>query len=95
MKIEGLIWLEEIVDKLWDKHHVDSEEVRQVLDGRPWFRFVETGHRKGENLYAALGQTEAGRYLIVFFVLKTDRRALVISARDMTVAERRHYGQRK
>jgi hypothetical protein len=25
---------------------------------------------KGENLYAAYGQTGAGRYLIVFFVLK-------------------------
>lgn len=95
MKIESLIWLDEIIEKLWVKHHVEAEDVREILEGRPLFRFVEKGHRKGENVYAALGQTEAGRYLVVFFVLKRDRQALVISARDMTGAERRHYDQRR
>ena len=48
----------------------------------------------GENLYAALGQTDAGRYLIVFFVYKTTREALLISARDMSKKERRQYEKR-
>jgi hypothetical protein len=54
-------------------------------------RLVESGQRRGEHVYAALGQTEAGRYLVVFLVHKLDGRALVLSARDMTAAERREY----
>jgi hypothetical protein len=47
---------------------------------KPHFRFVEKGHRKGENVYSAVGQTDAGRYLICFFAQKQDNRALVLSA---------------
>ncbi len=73
------------------KHNVRQAEIREVFAHRPQFRFVEKGHRRSENVYAALGQTKAGRYLIVFFVYKKDGRALVLSARDMTQAERRKY----
>jgi hypothetical protein len=52
---------------------------------------LEKGHRRGENVYAALGQTRAGRYMIVFFVRKKTNEALVVSARDMTAAERKRY----
>jgi len=45
-------------------------------------------------LYAAYGQTDAGRYVIVFFVLKRDSQALVISARDMEGKERKIYGRK-
>jgi len=91
MKIEGLIWLEDIVEKLEQKHKVFQNEVREVLQSNPHFRFVEKGYRSGENVYAALGRTQGGRYLIIFFVYKKDRRALVLSARDMTPAERKRY----
>ena len=91
MKIKGLIWFDDIIEKIKRKHNVQQQEVREVLVNDPHFRFVEKGHRSGENVYAAMGQTEDGRYLIVFFVWKTDRRALILSARDMTRAERRLY----
>ncbi len=94
MKIEGLIWIDEIVEKLIRKHNVYQHEVKEILDNRPYFRFVEKGHRQGENVYAAMGQTNSGRYLIVFFVYKKERRALILSARDMTHGERRRYEQR-
>lgn len=94
MKITGFIWLEDIVEKLWDKHNVAQEEVLEVFNSTPHFRFVEKGYREGEDVYTALGRTEAGRYLIVFFVYKQDRRALIVSARDMTQAERRRYERR-
>ena len=68
-------------------------EVIQVLESRPLFRFIEKGHRPDEDVYLALGQSAAGRYLAIFFVYKADQRALVVSARDMTHAERRQYGQ--
>ena len=91
MKIAGFIWLEEIVEKLWDKHNVDQEEVLEVFNSRPSFRFVKKGYREGENVYAAMGRTESGRYMIAFFVYKQNRQALIISARDMTQTERRRY----
>ena len=91
MKIIGLIWLDDIVEKLHRKHSVSPAEVHEVFDNHPPFRFAEKGHRPGENVYFACGQTAAGRYLIVFFVHKKDKRALILSARDMTRAERRKY----
>ena len=91
MKISGIIWLEEIVDKIERKHRVKQDEIREILRSSSHYRFVEKGHRRGENVYAALGQTNAGRYLIVFFVRKKTQQALVVSARDMTVSERRKY----
>jgi uncharacterized DUF497 family protein len=94
MKISGFIWLEEIVQKLIWKHSVEIEEVREIFLNNPRFRFVEKGHRKDENVYAVSGQTDAGRYLVCFFVHKQDNRALIISARDMTDTERKAYGRK-
>jgi uncharacterized protein len=73
------------------QHHVTQNEVREILRNSSHFRFVEKGHRRGENVYSALGQTSAGRYLIVFFVRKKTGQALPISARDMTSGERKRY----
>ena len=61
MRITGFVWLEEILEKLLQKHHVTEREVVEVFKSRPRFRFVENGHRLGENVYAAMGRTEAGR----------------------------------
>ena len=69
MTITGFIWLENVVEKLWRKHKVESFEVEEVFANSPYFRFAEKGRRKDENLYAAFGQTDAGRYLITFFCL--------------------------
>jgi uncharacterized DUF497 family protein len=94
MKITGIIWLEDVVDKLERKHAVKQEEVKQVFGDSPRFRFIEKGHRRGENVYSVMGKTEGGRYLIVFFVLKKGNRALILSSRDMSANERRRYGKK-
>jgi uncharacterized DUF497 family protein len=91
MRINEIIWLENIVDKLAVKHGVEPDEVEEVLLNRPRIRFVEKGRRFGENLYAATGQTDGGRYLLVLYVLKSDNSALIVSARDMTSEERRRH----
>lgn len=91
MRIVGFIWLDDVVDKIEVKHHVEQDEVRELLTNEPHFRRVEKGHRPGEHVYSAMGQTDAGRYLIAFFIYKRNRRALILSARDMTRAERRKY----
>ena len=91
MKLSGIIWLQEIVEKINVKHRVTQDEVRELLRSSSHFRFVEKGHRQGENVYSAMGQTSAGRYLIVFFVRKKTQQALIVSARDMTDSERKRY----
>lgn len=91
MLIRGLIWYAEIVEKLETKHQVQQDEVREILKGSPRFRFVEKGHRPGENIYSASGQTESGRYLIVWFVYKKNKQVIILSARDMDSSERRAY----
>ena len=95
MRIKGFMWLEQYVDKLVWKHHLTPEEVEGVFTSNPRFRFVEKGNVAGENMYAAMGQSDEGRYLIVFFIHKLDGRALIISARDMDDSEKRLYGRRK
>ena len=39
MKIEGVVWLRDIVDKLAFKHKVETDEVEQVLNSRPQISF--------------------------------------------------------
>ncbi len=94
MKIKGLIWLDEIIEKIILKHNVMPSEVKEVFANQPYFRFIEKGHRPPEKVYAVMGQTEGGRYLIVFFIYKKDKRAFILSARDMTAKEKKRYEQR-
>lgn len=94
MKIDGVIWLRNVIDKLLWKHHVTTDEVEEVFNRSPRYRFLEEGDVEGEDLYSALGRTEAGRYLTVYFLHKVTGDALVISARDMTKKERRLYGKK-
>jgi uncharacterized DUF497 family protein len=94
VKIEGFIWREDIIDKLYWKHSVTLDEVEEVFEGKPKFLRIEKGKVDGENLYNALGQTASGRYLSVFFVYKQSREALIVTAREMNRKERRYYVKR-
>lgn len=91
MRIEEIIWLDAIVEKLAVKHRVEPDEVEAVLSNKPKFRFVEKGDRKGEDVYLALGRTDAGRYLAVLFIYKPFAQALILSARDMEKKEKKLY----
>lgn len=93
MKITGIIWLEKIVDKLARKYHLTQDEVEEVFVNTPQYRLLERGKIEGEDVYSAYGQSDAGRYITVIFIQKFGRRALVISARDMTKKERKQYGK--
>jgi uncharacterized protein len=93
MKIIGFIWLEEIVEKLEVKHRVIPEEVEQVFNSQPRIRRMKKGHYRGEDVYRALGRTETGRYLVVFFIHKMTGDVLILSARDMDDKERRSHAK--
>ena len=94
MRVTGVIWLRSIVEKLVQKHQVSQTEVEEVLEGRPRIRRIERGDVAGEDMYTALGQTYGGCYLTVFFIHKGNGEALIISARDMSVRERKSYGKK-
>lgn len=68
MEIQDIIWLDVFVEKIWRKHRVLTEEVEEALYGSPAIRFIEKGDVKGENVYAAMGRSRAGRYIITFFI---------------------------
>ena len=94
MRITNVIWLPDIVDKLAWKHRVTTVEVEHVLAHAARFKFAERGQYHGENVYVALGQTETGRYLAVWFIYKLSQEALVLSAREMDDKERKSYGKK-
>lgn len=94
MKVTGIIWRRNIVDKLAWKHNVTTDEVEEVFNHSPRYRFIEIGDIEAEDLYAALGRTDAGRYLMVYFVHKRTDEALIVSAREMTKKERKRYAKK-
>ena len=94
MRVEEIIWLDAIVEKLAVKHSVTPDEVEEALRNRPKFRFIEKGDREGEDVYMALGQTDSGRYLAILFIYKPSAQLLILSARDMAPKERKQYGRK-
>ena len=95
MYIDDFIWLPDVIDKLAAKHGVSQDETEEVFFNRPRYRFVEAGRRSGEDVYAAGGQSDEGRYLIVFFIHKAGNMALILSARDMDRRERKRYERKQ
>jgi hypothetical protein len=91
MVIDDFIWLPDIIEKLASRHQVTEDDAEEIFFNQPRYRFVESGHRPDEDVYSAWGQTEVGRYLIVFFIHKAANTALILSARDMDDKERKRY----
>ena len=85
----GFEWDDGNSGKNLDKHDVSDEECEEIFFDNPLVVGEDITHSQGEQRGYALGQT-SGRLLFVVF---TVRRQLVrvISARDMTPAERRRY----
>lgn len=95
--VRQVIITELVEEKLWAKHHVMASEAYEMFDARPHIEWREKGKVIAkEDVYTAWGCSEAGRYLIVFFIYKPSfQEAPILSARDMTKTERRFYAQVK
>ena len=65
----------------------------EALENKPLFQRKEAGYKLGEDVSAAFGRTNRSRLLSVFFVYTKDRRAIIVSARDMSEKERRKYAR--
>lgn len=86
----GFQWDEGNATKNWDKHDVSQGECEEVFFNRPLLVKYDTEHSWTEPRYFALGRTDENRLLFVAFTLRDDL-IRIISARDMTPAERRRY----
>ena len=93
LEISRVIWLKDIVEKLIWKHNVEEQEVIEILENKPIFQRKEAGYKPGEDVYVAFGRTNMGRFLSVFFVYTQDKRAIIVSARDMSQKERRKHAR--
>jgi uncharacterized DUF497 family protein len=93
--IRKIIWKDQFVEKLERKHGVSVTEAEEILGEKPHIRRMGKGRVKDEDVYAAFGQTNDGRYLIVFYIRKVSGAILPISARDMDGAERKYYERQR
>lgn len=90
-KIEGFDWDPGNARKN-DKHDVRQSEAEQVFFNEPLFTVEDQQHSQTETRYQALGKTDVGRLLHVTYTLREHgTRIRVISARAMSVKERRLY----
>ncbi len=84
-RVEGFIWLDWVIEKLIEKHGVDPQEVEEAFFNAPYkVRKASSGK------YLLYGKSDGGRYLFVVFTWD-GHRVRIISARDMTLSERRYY----
>ena len=84
--IRKIIWNEEAELHIWVRHHMTPEEVEEAAYASG---LVVRG--RGQAVYEVYGKTEAGRYLLIIIRVLRKNLAEVITARDMSSAERRRY----
>jgi uncharacterized DUF497 family protein len=65
--------------------------VEEVFENKPKFRRGPRGNYVQENIYYALGRTDANRKLFIVFIFKRTNEALIISAREMDDKEKSMY----
>jgi uncharacterized DUF497 family protein len=71
------------------RHGVTVEEVEEVVFGAPFIRQAREGRLR------LIGQSDAGRYLVIFLAARGRGRYGLVTARDATDAERRLYQQHR
>jgi uncharacterized DUF497 family protein len=88
--VSGFDWDEGNREKNWVLHQVRSSEAEEVFLQRPVLIVPDEKHSGTEVRYAAWGRTASGRQLAVVFTIR-ESRIRVVSARDMSRAERREF----
>ena len=89
MRIKHIECSREVADKIESKHGIRLVEVEEVLRSK-------TAHlRKTAGIYEQYGRSYEGRYLFVVFRNQGGGTVRIITARDMTIRERRLFQQAK
>ena len=90
VKCTGFEWDEGNAVKNWEKHGVSQSECEQIFFSKPLIVKRDKKHSVVETRFFALGKTDTDRLLFIVFTVRGEK-IRVISARDMTRAERRRY----
>lgn len=83
-------WDDEKAESNLEKHGVSFEEAATIFDDPLYVDFYDPDHSVDEHRYLIMGQSTAGRLLIVAYTERDDVVRL-ISAREVTSAERKVY----
>ncbi len=90
--LESFEWDKGNITKNWEKHRVTHFECEEVFFNEPLVVKEDTGHSGTENRQYVLGKTDNARLLFIVFTIR-GRKIRVISARDMSIKERRAYNE--
>ena len=88
--LEGFDWDDGNRGKNLAKHGVTDLECEEVFFNQPLLIAFDSGHSQAEDRYFVLGRTNRSRRLFLVFTPR-GKQVRVISARDMTKAERTLY----
>lgn len=90
--IVGFQWDGGNSQKSHEKHNVTGAEAEQVFFNQPLFLLEDERHSIDESRFHAFGQSDGDRLLHITFTLREGGSLIrVISARDMSRAERKWY----
>lgn len=85
--LRGLDW-DDWNEQHIGRHGVSRDEVEEACFGNLWVL-----RSTGEGKRPAFGRTDAGRYLFIVLADRGEGIYYPVSARDMTLTERRRYRQ--
>lgn len=88
----GFQWDDGNAEKNWGKHQVSQTECEQIFSNEPLLLLADEKHSKKKLRFHALGRADNGRLLFLVFTVR-GQHIRVISARDMSRAERKIYEQ--
>ena len=83
-------WDEEKAAANLANHKVSFEEAKTVFDDPLYVDFYDPDHSYDEHRYLIVGESQQGRLLIVSYTQRGNT-ARLISAREVTPAERKAY----
>ena len=86
----GYEWDHEKAASNLEKHRVSFDEAATIFDDPLYIDFYDPDHSIDEHRYLIIGQSTAGRLLIVSYT-ERDEVIRLISAREATSSERKAY----
>lgn len=80
-KLHGFDWDKANINKNKEKHNVEYRECEEIFTNKPLVFIEDKQHSQSENRWGALGKTNKGRQLAVYFTIRNEK-IRIISARD-------------
>jgi uncharacterized DUF497 family protein len=90
--LEGFEWDKGNITKNWERHGVTYSECEEVFFNEPIIVKEATAYSTPEHRQFILGKTDNERLLFIVFTIR-GKKIRVISARDMSVKERRVFNE--